>query len=215
MTLRYSIDPADTDGGMAAAAVDRETTTISPAILEAALTAAIKESTALASELAEEREWSVAKDDQTDRLVAEAEEDRARAEKAEEERDKARTDATYWENTSKALTGALERSQARAEQPRPLAPEDVTRALNAAARSWFESTPPEDEPHDTWKVKQATWAALRDLGLIPEPPTRDPESEKIEEKVATAAREAGLHLDVEDARKIADSLAAQGVRAES
>lgn len=101
------------------------------------------------------------------------------------------------------------------EQPRPLAPEDVTRALNAAARSWFESTPPEDEPHDTWKVMQATWAALRDLGLIPEPPTRDPESEKIEEKVATAAREAGLHLDVEDARKIADSLAAQGVRAES
>lgn len=33
-----------------------------------------------------------------------------------QERDAALTDATYWENTSKALTGAVERWQARAEK---------------------------------------------------------------------------------------------------
>lgn len=57
------------------------------------------------------------------------------AEKAERERDEARTNATYWENTSAALTGAVERWQRRAENPRPLSAADITDEMIERARN--------------------------------------------------------------------------------
>lgn len=150
-----------------------------------------------------------------------ADEERARAEKAEKERDEARTNATYWENTSAALTGAVERWQRRAEEPRPLTPAAMTARehLEAAMKGGLTR---EDIPNDMCDRLVASRAdtvrrptapgdeyprrGVRDdlLAALTEPPARPEGAEELQRAMAD--------LEMDDPAGFADLLAERNIR---
>lgn len=129
---------------------------------------------------------------------------------AEEERAPA-----YWRGVVREYKGALEKAEKGRDEARKKVAEYVSllaaplaRHLTAdemVRRGHAALVAQTGRPQSVAAVEVVLTAALT------APPPRHEGAEEIEEKVATAAREAGVLLDVYDVRKFADSLAAQHV----
>ena len=196
------------DGGVTAAAIEKEAATISSELLEAALAAAIKDTRELT------RERDDARGDRNDALRREAAEQK-RAVKAEQERDSKA--AAY--DQLKILFGDAERAaiswrdraraaEASAEQPLPLTADDITdEMVERGARQYIE------EDYTSWErspalAKNNARESVRGIleAALTEPAARPEGAEELAEVLRTfPGALAGI-------RDISDHLASNGVR---